>query len=181
MARTLFVEIRSYNLKPGTRSALHALITEQGLPMLRRWNVDVVAYGPSLHDEDSYFLIRAYSSVEERQRSQEAFYGSAEWRQGPRNGDDLREARDFDRGQRDRYLSSRRSGVQSFQAFRAARWRLGSPESKPLGSHPREFPRPGTCDRSPRFPTVAKIEILRLTRLVSSRHGRAAPTPRPSG
>jgi len=84
MAKTLFVEIRSYNLKPGTRSALHALLTEQGLPMLRRWNVDVVAHGPSLHDEDSYVLIRAYTSLEERQRSQDAFYGSDEWRQGPR-------------------------------------------------------------------------------------------------
>jgi hypothetical protein len=40
MAMTHFVEIRSYNLKPGTRSAFHALMTEQGLPMLRRWNVD---------------------------------------------------------------------------------------------------------------------------------------------
>jgi hypothetical protein len=79
-----FVEIRSYNLMPGTRSALHALMTEQALPMLRRWNVDVVAYGPSLHDEDSYVLIRAYASLEDRQRSQDDFYGSAEWRQGPR-------------------------------------------------------------------------------------------------
>jgi hypothetical protein len=84
MAMTRFVEIRSYNLKPGTRSAFHALMTEKGLPMLRRWNVDVVAYGPSLHDEDSYVVIRAYASLEERQRSQDAFYGSAEWRQGPR-------------------------------------------------------------------------------------------------
>jgi hypothetical protein len=83
MAMARFVEIRSYNLKPGTRSAFRALMTEQGLPMLRRWNVDVVAYGPSLHDEDSYVLIRAYASLEERQRSQDDFYGSAEWRQGP--------------------------------------------------------------------------------------------------
>jgi hypothetical protein len=79
-----FVEIRSYNLKPGTRSTLHELMVEQAVPMLRRWKVDVVAHGPSLHDEDSYFLIRAYASVAERQRSQDDFYGSAEWRQGPR-------------------------------------------------------------------------------------------------
>ena len=31
--------------------------------MLRRWKVDVVAYGPSLHDSDSYYLMRAFPSV----------------------------------------------------------------------------------------------------------------------
>ena len=38
----------------------------------------------SLHDNDSYFLMRAFPSVEERQRSEDAFYGSDEWRKGPR-------------------------------------------------------------------------------------------------
>jgi ketosteroid isomerase-like protein len=77
------VEIRSYNLKPGTRDRFHQRV-EQMLPMLRRWKVDVVAYGPSLHDSDSYYLMRAYSSLEERQRSEDAFYGSDEWKNGPR-------------------------------------------------------------------------------------------------
>jgi hypothetical protein len=48
------VEIRSYNLKPGTR------------------------------DADSYFLIRAFPSLEARQKSEDAFYGSDEWKQGIR-------------------------------------------------------------------------------------------------
>jgi len=78
------LEIRSYNLKPGTRARFHALVNEQSLPMLNRWGVDVVAYGPSPHDEDSYFLMRSYASLEDRQQSQDAFYSSAEWRQGPR-------------------------------------------------------------------------------------------------
>ena len=46
--------------------------------------VDVVAFGPSPHDEDSYYLIRAYASLADRQHSQDAFYGSDEWRNGPR-------------------------------------------------------------------------------------------------
>lgn len=78
------VEIRSYNLKPGTRPEFHRLMSEHSLPMLQRWNVDVVAYGPSLHDEDSYYLIRSYASLEEREQSQDAFYESDEWKQGPR-------------------------------------------------------------------------------------------------
>jgi len=78
------VEIRSYNLKPGTRERFHQRFLAEALPMLKRWKVDVVAYGPSLHDADSYYLMRSFPSVEERGRSEDAFYGSDEWRQGPR-------------------------------------------------------------------------------------------------
>jgi len=79
-----FVELRAYNLHPGTRDEFHRLMSEISFPMLRRWDVDVVAFGPSLHDDSSYYLIRAYESLEERQRSQDAFYASAEWKEGPR-------------------------------------------------------------------------------------------------
>jgi NIPSNAP protein len=78
------VEIRSYSLKPGTRAEFHRLVVEQSMPMLERWNVDVVAFGPSLHDEDSYYLIRRYDNLAHREQSENAFYGSDEWRQGPR-------------------------------------------------------------------------------------------------
>lgn len=78
------VEIRSYNLKPDTRDRFHDLFVREALPLLRRRNVDVVAYGPSLHDRDSYYLMRSFPSLEERQESEDAFYGSDEWRQGPR-------------------------------------------------------------------------------------------------
>ena len=83
MTRT--VEIRSYNLKPGTRERFRELAIKEAIPMLRRWNVDVVAHGPSLHDKDSYFLIRAFPSVEQRQKDEDAFYGSDEWIKGPRD------------------------------------------------------------------------------------------------
>ncbi|MFZ6644866.1 NIPSNAP family protein [Undibacterium sp. TJN25] len=79
-----FVEIRSYSLKPGQREAFHQQVVQQAWPMLLRWGVDVLAFGPSPHDETSYYLIRAYDSLEHREASQDAFYGSAEWREGPR-------------------------------------------------------------------------------------------------
>jgi ketosteroid isomerase-like protein len=78
------VEIRSYNLKPGTRDRFHQLFLKEALPMLHRWNVDVVAYGPSLHDKDSYFLMRAFTSIQQRQKDEDAFYGSQEWIKGLR-------------------------------------------------------------------------------------------------
>ena len=79
-----FVEIRSYNLKPGTRDEFHRLFLEHAMPLLHRWKVDVVAYGPSLHDQNSYYLVRRFDSLADRDQSENAFYGSDEWRQGPR-------------------------------------------------------------------------------------------------
>jgi len=81
---THILEIRSYQLKSGTREQFHRLFLEQAFPMLQRWQVDVVAYGPSLHDQDSYFLMRRFDSLTQREASEESFYGSNEWRQGPR-------------------------------------------------------------------------------------------------
>ena len=79
-----FVEIRSYNLKPGTRDEFHRLFLEEAFPMLKRWEVDVVSYGPSLHDENSYYLMRRFDRIAHRDESENRFYGSDEWRQGPR-------------------------------------------------------------------------------------------------
>ncbi|MBY0434604.1 MAG: DUF4440 domain-containing protein [Cyclobacteriaceae bacterium] len=78
------IEIRSYNLKPGSRSQFQKLFDEQALPMLKKWKIEVVAYGSSLHDENSFFLARAFTSLANRQSTEDAFYGSPEWKNGPR-------------------------------------------------------------------------------------------------
>jgi NIPSNAP protein len=83
-AQARVLEIRSYNLKPGVRDRFHELFVRESLPLLRRWKVDVVAYGPSLHDKQSYFLMRAFPSLAERDRIEAAFYASPEWLNGPR-------------------------------------------------------------------------------------------------
>lgn len=80
------VEIRGYNLKPGRRDEFQRLVTERTAPVLKRWNVDLVTHGPSLDDENAYYIIRAYPSVQALQDSQDAFYTSDGWRQGPRAG-----------------------------------------------------------------------------------------------
>jgi len=82
---TAIIEIRTYRLKRGTRDAFHRAVVEESVPLLERWGVEVVAFGPSLDNEDGYYLIRAYPSLDERQRSQDAFYDSDEWRNGPRD------------------------------------------------------------------------------------------------
>ena len=78
------VEIRSYNLKEGSRNEFHRLVLERSFPLMKQWHVDVVAFGPSPHDETSYYLIRAYDDLADRQARQDAFYGSLDWRHGPR-------------------------------------------------------------------------------------------------
>jgi ketosteroid isomerase-like protein len=80
----ILLEIRSYTLKPGERERFHDRFVRESLPLLHRWKVDVVAFGPSLHDRDSYVLMRAFQDIEARERQEEAFYASAEWRDGPR-------------------------------------------------------------------------------------------------
>jgi hypothetical protein len=79
-----FIEIRSLNLKPGTREEFQRLYIEEALPLLKRWNFDVVAHGPSLHAENIYYVIRRYDSLAQREQSEDTYYASDDWRQGPR-------------------------------------------------------------------------------------------------
>jgi hypothetical protein len=78
------IEIRSLNLKPGSREDFHQLYIEVALPLLKRWNFDVVAHGPSLHDEDTYYVIRRYDSLAQCEQMEDAYYASDDWRKGPR-------------------------------------------------------------------------------------------------
>ena len=77
------VEIGTYNLRPGTGAEFHRVVVEEVMPLLDRWGTRVLAFGPSL-DADLYYLVRGYESIEDLQKSQEEFYGSDEWRSGPR-------------------------------------------------------------------------------------------------
>jgi hypothetical protein len=77
------IEVRSYKLKPGSSAAFHAAATQSAVPLLREWGMEVVAFGPSPHEVDAYFLVRAYADLAERNAQQEAFYGSDAWKNGP--------------------------------------------------------------------------------------------------
>jgi hypothetical protein len=77
------IEIRSYRLRPGCARRFVAAVHE-ALPLVRASGMDVVAFGRSDHEEESYFLIRAFDSREQLAAQQDAFYGSAVWREGPR-------------------------------------------------------------------------------------------------
>ncbi|PVZ87801.1 NIPSNAP family protein [Serratia sp. S1B] len=78
------VEILLYTLKPGAGHEFHQIMQEVSVPLHRSIGMDVVTYGNSLHDNDSYYLIRAYDSLEHLEKSQDEFYWSEAWRKGPR-------------------------------------------------------------------------------------------------
>jgi hypothetical protein len=78
------VEIRAYRLKPGTRADFHAAATHGALPLVRAFGMDVVSHGPVPNDADGYYLVRSFASLDELTAQEEAFYGSAAWREGPR-------------------------------------------------------------------------------------------------
>ena len=81
---TRLVEIRSYRLKSGTRPEFARVFHEEALPLLQARRIDVVAFGGSPDDPDAAFLIRAFDDLADRERREADFYGSAEWREGPR-------------------------------------------------------------------------------------------------
>jgi NIPSNAP protein len=79
-----FVEFRTLNLKPGTRDEFRRIYMERSLPLLKKWHQDIVAHGPSLHDQNTYYVIRRFDDLRHREQSEDAFYGSDDWRKGPR-------------------------------------------------------------------------------------------------
>ncbi len=80
------IEILTLNLKPGTRDKFHQLYQTESLPLQKKWNIELIAFGPSLHDENSYYVFRSFKSLEDRQKSLDDFYSSDDWQKGPRTG-----------------------------------------------------------------------------------------------
>jgi hypothetical protein len=79
------IEILTIDLKPGRRDEFHKVYETRSLPLLKKWNFYVVAYGPSLHDANSYYVVRRFKNLQDREKSEGAFYGSDDWKRGPRD------------------------------------------------------------------------------------------------
>jgi hypothetical protein len=75
------LDVRTYRLVPGGRETFDRILREGALPMLGRRQIDVVGYGPSLADDEHYYLARAFPSSSRRRQQLGDFYGSEEWQQ----------------------------------------------------------------------------------------------------
>ena len=79
------LEILTIDICPGRRDEFHRLYITEALPLLVKWRFRVVAHGPSLHDENTYYVIRLFKSLDDRQASEDAYYSSDDWKNGPRS------------------------------------------------------------------------------------------------
>lgn len=73
------LDVRTYRLARGAGDEFDRILQTEALPLLERFGIRVVAFGPSLGDERSYALIRSFSSLAERDAKLRGFYGSPEW------------------------------------------------------------------------------------------------------
>lgn len=75
------LDIRTYKIVPGRRDDFDRIVREGTVPMLHRFGIQVVGFGPSSVDDDHYYLMRAFPSASRRREQLESFYGSDEWEQ----------------------------------------------------------------------------------------------------
>ncbi len=83
----VYLEIRTYRLKPGMLTEFVRLMGEEAVPLMAKQGITVVDYGASAVDDDGHeyaYLTRAFASLAERESQEEAFYAGDVWRHGPR-------------------------------------------------------------------------------------------------
>lgn len=78
------IEILQYSLKKGKGKEFHEIMKETSVPLHINKGIDVVAYGNSMHDQDCYYLIRAFENEEKMIDDLQKFYSCDDWKKGPR-------------------------------------------------------------------------------------------------
>ncbi|MFE5816161.1 hypothetical protein [Streptomyces sp. NPDC056479] len=73
------LEIRLFTVKPGVREEFHRISRDGTIPLMRECGITVVAHGPSLNDEDGYYLLRAFRSENERVALSQSVYATDVW------------------------------------------------------------------------------------------------------
>jgi hypothetical protein len=76
---TGLVEIRFFTVRPGDRAEFDRISREETIPLMRSLGITVLRFGPALNDDDSYLLIRAFDSEDERVAKSRSLYESPEW------------------------------------------------------------------------------------------------------
>ena len=78
-AKPWLLEMRLFKLRPGTRAEFDRISREGTIPLMRTLGITVIAHGPSMNNENGYFLLRAFPSESERVERSQALYATAEW------------------------------------------------------------------------------------------------------
>lgn len=75
----MIAEVRTYRVKPGRRDDFIKFFEEQSIPALRSHGIRVLGPLVDLENPNKFVWLRAFPSLEERDRMKDAFYGSALW------------------------------------------------------------------------------------------------------
>jgi len=73
------LEVLIYKISPGKREAFHQALQHSALPRMERAGLTLVGFGPSRHDQDSYYLLRAYPSMEYHAQTLGRHYQDLGW------------------------------------------------------------------------------------------------------
>jgi len=85
MANNRTIEILTITLHPGKREEFHRTYIKESLPIQKKWEINVATHGFSQHDENSYYVVRYFKSLEDLQKKEDEFYNSDDWKKGPRS------------------------------------------------------------------------------------------------
>jgi len=73
------LELRIFKVKPGTRDEFDRISREGTIPLMRECGITVLSYGPSLLDENEWYLMRAFPDLDSRVELAGSLYARPEW------------------------------------------------------------------------------------------------------
>ena len=76
----MVVEVRSYRIKPGRREEFIRFFETRSAPALRAHGMKIMGPLLDLENPNKFVFLRAFPSLEERERMRDAFYGGELWK-----------------------------------------------------------------------------------------------------
>jgi NIPSNAP protein len=76
----MIVEVRSYRIKPGRRAEFIELFETRAVPAHRALGMQILGPLLDVENPNKFVFLRAFPSLDERERMKDAFYGSELWK-----------------------------------------------------------------------------------------------------
>jgi hypothetical protein len=76
----MIVEVRTYKIKTGQRDAFINFFQTRAVPALQSHGMMILGPLLDLEDPDVFIFLRAFPSLEERERMKSAFYDGPDWK-----------------------------------------------------------------------------------------------------
>ena len=76
----MIVEVRTYRIKPGLREQFLRFFESRAVPAQQSKGIAVAGPLLDLENDDTFIWLRAFPSLEDRERMKSAFYDGDEWK-----------------------------------------------------------------------------------------------------